>query len=99
MTSIRVVRDSGYADCLRAYGVYLDGEAICKLRNGQAKQWPVSPGPHSISVRIDWCCPKAIEFVATEGETVIDRVYHIDRGYERIETKLAGVGAKIRRVE
>jgi UDP-N-acetylglucosamine 1-carboxyvinyltransferase len=33
------------------------------------------------------------------GETVIDRVYHIDRGYEKIETKLAGVGAKIRRVE
>jgi UDP-N-acetylglucosamine 1-carboxyvinyltransferase len=33
------------------------------------------------------------------GETVIDRVYHIDRGYEKIEAKLAGVGAKIRRVE
>jgi UDP-N-acetylglucosamine 1-carboxyvinyltransferase len=33
------------------------------------------------------------------GETVIDRVYHIDRGYEKIEGKLARVGAKIRRVE
>src|SRR5438105_3816093 len=33
------------------------------------------------------------------GETVIDRVYHIDRGYEKIEAKLAGVGAKIRRIE
>jgi len=33
------------------------------------------------------------------GETVIDRVYHIDRGYEKIEAKLARVGAKIRRVE
>ena len=32
------------------------------------------------------------------GETSIDRVYHIDRGYERIEAKLAGVGARIRRV-
>lgn len=31
------------------------------------------------------------------GETVIDRVYHIDRGYEKIEEKLAGVGAQIRR--
>ena len=35
--------------------------------------------------------------LAAEGETVIDRVYHIDRGYERIEEKLAGVGARIRR--
>ncbi len=32
------------------------------------------------------------------GETVIDRVYHIDRGYEKIEQRLAAVGARIRRV-
>jgi len=37
--------------------------------------------------------------LVARGETVIDRVYHIDRGYERIEAKLARVGAKIRRVE
>lgn len=33
-----------------------------------------------------------------EGETLIDRVYHIDRGYEKIEQKLKGVGADIERV-
>jgi UDP-N-acetylglucosamine 1-carboxyvinyltransferase len=37
--------------------------------------------------------------LVARGETVIDRVYHIDRGYERIEAKLAAVGAKIRRAE
>ena len=36
--------------------------------------------------------------LVAEGETVIDRVYHIDRGYERIEEKLSAVGARIRRV-
>jgi UDP-N-acetylglucosamine 1-carboxyvinyltransferase len=36
--------------------------------------------------------------LAAEGETLIDRVYHIDRGYERIEEKLTQVGAQIRRV-
>ena len=36
--------------------------------------------------------------LAAEGETLIDRVYHIDRGYERIEEKLTRVGARIRRV-
>jgi UDP-N-acetylglucosamine 1-carboxyvinyltransferase len=35
--------------------------------------------------------------LAAQGETIIDRVYHIDRGYDRIEAKLAGVGARIRR--
>ena len=36
--------------------------------------------------------------LAAEGETLIDRVYHIDRGYERIEEKLIQVGASIRRI-
>jgi UDP-N-acetylglucosamine 1-carboxyvinyltransferase len=36
--------------------------------------------------------------LAAQGETSIDRVYHIDRGYEKIEAKLAGAGARIRRV-
>jgi len=33
-----------------------------------------------------------------EGETLIDRIYHLDRGYERIEQKLSTLGANIRRV-
>jgi UDP-N-acetylglucosamine 1-carboxyvinyltransferase len=37
--------------------------------------------------------------LVARGETVIDRVYHIDRGYEKIEAKLAAAGARIRRVE
>jgi len=36
--------------------------------------------------------------LVAEGETIIDRVYHIDRGYEHIEEKLKGISAKIRRV-
>ncbi|MBT8116803.1 MAG: UDP-N-acetylglucosamine 1-carboxyvinyltransferase [Gammaproteobacteria bacterium] len=36
--------------------------------------------------------------LVADGETVIDRIYHIDRGYERIEEKLAQLGADIRRV-
>ena len=36
--------------------------------------------------------------LAADGETLIDRVYHIDRGYERVEEKLSRVGASIRRV-
>ena len=36
--------------------------------------------------------------LAAEGETLVNRVYHLDRGYERIEQKLAACGAKIDRV-
>jgi UDP-N-acetylglucosamine 1-carboxyvinyltransferase len=37
--------------------------------------------------------------LVAEGETVIDRIYHLDRGYERIEQKLSGLGARIRRID
>jgi UDP-N-acetylglucosamine 1-carboxyvinyltransferase len=36
--------------------------------------------------------------LVADGESILDRVYHIDRGYERIEEKLAGVGAEIHRM-
>jgi len=36
--------------------------------------------------------------LAAEGETLVDRIYHVDRGYERIEEKLGQLGATIRRV-
>ena len=37
--------------------------------------------------------------LAAEGETIIDRIYHVDRGYERIEEKLSSLGADIRRCD
>ncbi len=36
--------------------------------------------------------------LVADGETVVERIYHIDRGYENIEEKLAGLGARIRRI-
>ncbi|MEM9432349.1 MAG: UDP-N-acetylglucosamine 1-carboxyvinyltransferase [Pseudomonadota bacterium] len=37
--------------------------------------------------------------LAAEGETIVSRVYHLDRGYERVEEKLQACGAKIERVQ
>ncbi|MGC8203212.1 UDP-N-acetylglucosamine 1-carboxyvinyltransferase [Aliiroseovarius sp. PTFE2010] len=37
--------------------------------------------------------------LAAEGETVVNRVYHLDRGYEHVEAKLQAVGAKIERIK
>ena len=36
--------------------------------------------------------------LVADGETTIERIYHLDRGYERIEEKLGALGAQIRRV-
>ncbi len=37
--------------------------------------------------------------LAAEGETVVDRIYHLDRGYETMETKLAALGAQVERIK
>jgi UDP-N-acetylglucosamine 1-carboxyvinyltransferase len=36
--------------------------------------------------------------LVADGETLIDRIYHLDRGYDRMEAKLRGIGADIERV-
>ncbi|HZR01773.1 MAG TPA: UDP-N-acetylglucosamine 1-carboxyvinyltransferase, partial [Burkholderiales bacterium] len=36
--------------------------------------------------------------LVADGDTLVDRIYHLDRGYERIEEKLSQLGARIRRV-
>ena len=36
--------------------------------------------------------------LVASGDTIVDRIYHIDRGYENIEEKLGGLGAHIRRL-
>ncbi|HKJ71777.1 MAG TPA: UDP-N-acetylglucosamine 1-carboxyvinyltransferase, partial [Gammaproteobacteria bacterium] len=36
--------------------------------------------------------------LVAEGESAVERIYHIDRGYERIEEKLALLGADVRRI-
>ena len=38
------------------------------------------------------------EAVAAEGETIVSRVYHLDRGFERLEEKLSRCGASIERI-
>jgi UDP-N-acetylglucosamine 1-carboxyvinyltransferase len=37
--------------------------------------------------------------LVAEGETVVDRIYHLDRGYDRMEAKLRGIGADIERIK
>ena len=37
--------------------------------------------------------------LVADGETVVDRIYHLDRGYDQMESKLRGIGADIERVK
>ena len=39
------------------------------------------------------------KILVAEGETLIERIYHLDRGYERLDQKLTALGARVRRVK
>lgn len=68
-------------------------------------QWAVVEGPTRLTgagvMASDLRASAALVLagLAAEGETVIDRVYHLDRGYERMEEKLEALGGRVRRVK
>ena len=61
-------------------------------------------GPASLSAAAVMCsdlrasASLVLAALVADGESILDRVYHMDRGYERIEEKLRGVGAQIQRM-
>lgn len=64
---IRLKRDSGFADRLRAYKVILDGEEVVKIKNGEHIELNAEPGQHELYLKIDWCESNRIEFELNEG--------------------------------
>ena len=54
-------------------------------------------GAHVMASDLRASASLVLAALTAEGETIVDRVYHMDRGYEKMESKLAGLGARIRR--
>ena len=75
--------------------IRLDGRA----RHRRRRQPSALTGAGVIASDLRASASLVLAALVAKGETVIDRVYHIDRGYEKIEAKLSGVGARISRVE
>jgi hypothetical protein len=71
MALLRIVRDSGYADLLRAYQVIVDGREVGEVRDGETKEFPVAGGTHQLRLKIDWCGSKTVSFTVSEMETAI----------------------------
>jgi UDP-N-acetylglucosamine 1-carboxyvinyltransferase len=58
---------------------------------------PQLDGAHVMATDLRASASLVIAGLVAQGETVIDRIYHLDRGYENIEGKLSALGAQIRR--
>jgi UDP-N-acetylglucosamine 1-carboxyvinyltransferase len=72
--------------------IHLDGETATVEGRGKLKGAPVMATDLRASVSL------VIAALAAEGETMVNRVYHLDRGFERLEDKLAACGAQISRI-
>ena len=68
-------------------------------RNAIVKGKPYLSGAPVMATDLRASASLILAGLAAEGVTEISRVYHLDRGYESIEKKLAGLGAKIKRVK
>jgi UDP-N-acetylglucosamine 1-carboxyvinyltransferase len=68
-------------------------------RNAIVKGKPYLSGAPVMATDLRASASLVLAGLAAEGTTEISRVYHLDRGYESIEKKLAGLGAKIKRVK
>src|SRR5499433_387807 len=72
--------------------IHLDGETATVEGHSRLKGAPVMATDLRASVSL------VIAALAAEGETIVNRVYHLDRGFERLEDKLAACGAAIERL-
>ena len=79
---------------LRRLGADIEVEGNTAIVRGVAKLAGASV--MATDLRASACL--VIAGLVAEGRTTIDRIYHLDRGYERIEEKLSGLGARIERV-
>ena len=79
---------------LRRLGADIEVEGSTAVVKGVAKL--TGADVMATDLRASACL--VIAGLVAEGRTTIDRIYHLDRGYERIEEKLSGLGARIERV-
>ena len=80
---------------LRRLGALIDIEGNTAMIHGV----DALAGAHVMATDLRASASLVIAGLVADGETVIDRIYHLDRGYERIEARMGELGARIRRVD
>ena len=69
MTTIRVKRTSEYNNRNRDYKIFIDGQQVGTIANGETKDFPSTVGQHIITAKIDWCSSPDISIELKENQT------------------------------
>lgn len=70
MPFIKIHRETQFADALRAYKIFIDGEKRGEIRRNSTEDFFVTEGMHRISLKIDWCGSREIEFSVKSEEII-----------------------------
>ena len=68
MATIIINRTSEYLNRFRDYGVYIDGNKIGTIPNGETEEFNVSAGCHSVFAKIDWCSSQTLSVNMVDQE-------------------------------
>lgn len=71
MPELIIRRGRAYADAVRAYKIFVDGEARGEIRQGGEVSLDVPPGQHVVQLRVDWCTSSEVTVRAGEAPVVL----------------------------
>lgn len=74
MATIRLKRTSEYNNIIRDYKIFIDGQQVGAIANGETKDFATSSGQHTITAKIDWCSSPDISIDLKDDETKILKV-------------------------
>jgi len=69
MAKLKIKRSSEWNNRMRDIGIYLDGEKIGVIGNGERKEFDVEPGEHTLKSKIDWCGSNTLKMKVADMET------------------------------
>ena len=70
MANLIIERKHEWTSMARSYRIYVNGEKVGSIGNGQMKSFPLEPGKHIIQARIDWCGSTKHE-IDLDNETIV----------------------------
>ncbi len=69
MATIRLKRTSEYNNRMRDYKIFIDGQQVGTIANGETKDFPATEGQHTVTAKIDWCSSPNISVDINDNQT------------------------------
>lgn len=75
MATIRIKRTNEYSNLLRDYKIFIDGQQVGTIANGETKDFSTTVGQHTVTAKIDWCSSPDVSIDVKENQTIALNVY------------------------